>query len=128
MRNKVYITADESKKCRKIADAYVELEEWDILVLDAGRFGFIRLQWFEENESFEDVVTYTDSREMFDDLWENWLDAQLFDLAAGTPMIEMDYEDIFKCLPIEKQRELMDKRLYFAKKAGIEGIGENEIL
>lgn len=33
----------------------MELEEWDILVLDAGRFGFIRLQWFEENESFAEL-------------------------------------------------------------------------
>ena len=122
MEKKIYITAEESKKCRKVADAYAELDDRDILVLDAGRFGFIRLQWFPKNEIFDEAITYVDSVTMFNDLWEDWLGAQLFDLAVGTPMIEMDCEDIFKSLPIEKQEELMAKRLYFAEKAGIEGI------
>ena len=34
-------------------------------------------------------------------------------------MEEMDYEDILKCLPKERQKELADKRSYFADKAGI---------
>ena len=34
-------------------------------------------------------------------------------------MEEMDYEDILKCLPPEKQRELLDMRERLAEKAGI---------
>ena len=32
---------------------------------------------------------------------------------------EMDYENILKCLPKERQEELADKRSYFAEKTGI---------
>ena len=39
-------------------------------------------------------------------------------------MEEMDYADILKCLPKEKRKELLDMRLRFAKKTGIEGILE----
>ena len=34
-------------------------------------------------------------------------------------MEDMDYGDIFKCLPKEKQKELSDKRISFAEKTGI---------
>ena len=37
-------------------------------------------------------------------------------------MEEMDYEDILKRLPKERQKELADKRSYFAEKAGIENL------
>ena len=40
-------------------------------------------------------------------------------LTKDTPMSELDYEDIFKCLYKDKQEELMPKRDYFAEKAGI---------
>lgn len=45
---------------------------------------------------------FVDSRSLFDDLWREWLYTQLLDLAEGTPMEDMDYGDIFKCLPKEK--------------------------
>jgi len=37
----------------------------------------------------------------------------------NTPIQEMDYEDMFKCLSKEKQDELMAKRKYFADRAWI---------
>ena len=36
-----YITDDEREKCRKVAELY-EIE--NILVVDAGRYGFVKLQ------------------------------------------------------------------------------------
>ena len=48
-----YITEEQRAKCRKVADAFVELYELtDVMVADAGRFGFVRLQWFSEGEGF----------------------------------------------------------------------------
>ena len=42
-----YITEEQREKCRKVADAFTELYELaDVMVADAGRFGFICLQWF----------------------------------------------------------------------------------
>ena len=48
------------------------------------------------------------------------LDTQLFLLAKGTPMAGMGYHEIFRCLPKEKQEELMNRKAGFAKTAGIE--------
>ena len=45
----IFITEEQRAKCRKVADAFAELYELtDVMVADAGRFGFVRLQWFSE--------------------------------------------------------------------------------
>lgn len=121
MVEKSYITEIEQEKCKKVAKAYAELYEMEnIVVLDVGRFGFVKLQYYRPPYGFDDVVTFTDSQNMFDDLWEEWFDTKLLMLAKGTPMEEMGYEDIFKCLPEEKQRELTGQKEVFAKLAEIE--------
>ena len=88
--------------------------------IDAGRYGFVKLQYYRPPQGFEDAITFTDSRSMFENLWEEWLDTQLFLLAKGTPMAGMGYNEIFRCLPKEKQEELMNRKAGFAKTAGIE--------
>ena len=74
-----YITDDEKEKCRKVADAFAELYEIEnILVVDAGRYGFVKLQYYKPPQGFEDAITFTDSKSMFENLWEEWFDTQLF--------------------------------------------------
>lgn len=117
----IYITDDEREKCRKVADAFAELYEIEnILVVDVGRYGFVKLQYYRPPQGFEDAITFTDSWSMFENLWEEWLDTQLFLLAKGTLMAGMGYNEIFRCLPKEKQEELMNRKAGFAKTAGIE--------
>ncbi len=120
MEKKVYISEIEREKCRKVAEAYAELyEEDDIVVLDAGKYGFVKLQYYKPSVGFDGVDTFTDSRKLFDDLWEEWRNTQLLMVAKGTSMAEMDYEEMFQGMPAEKQKELLEKKNYFAKKAGI---------
>lgn len=122
MEKKKYISEDEREKCLKVIDAFAELYETtndDIVVLDGGRYDFIKLQYYKFPNGFNTSMTFTDSVSLFDDLWEDWLNMQLFELVKGTPLIELDYEDIFKCMPEEKQETLMEKRGYFAEKAGL---------
>lgn len=117
----IYITDSEREKCRKVADAFAELYEVEnILVVDAGRYGFVKLQYYRPPQGFEDAITFMDSRSMFENLWEEWFDTQLFLLAKGTPMAEMGYSEIFECLTKEKQKELIDKKAEFVRVAGIE--------
>lgn len=124
MEKQVYITEIERERCQRVADAYSELyENDDLLAMDAGRYGFVIVQYYIEQRGFESVYTFTDSRDLFEDLWKDWLYSELIGLAKGTPMIEMDYEEIFRCLPKEKQKEIMDKRMYFARKAGLPEYG-----
>ena len=56
---------------------------------------------------------------MFENLWKEWLDMQLFLIAKGTLMAGIGYNKIFRYLPKEKQEELMNKKARFAKTAGI---------
>ena len=118
---KSYITDIERERCKKVAAAYAELYEIEnIVVLDVGRFGFVKLQYYRPPYGFDNVITFTDSRSMFENLWEEWFDTKLYLLAKGTPMLEMGYEETFKCLPEEKQKELVGKKTVFARMAEIE--------
>ena len=118
MGKEVYITDEERKKCRNVADAFRELYELtDVVVVDAGKYGFVKLQYYKPPAGFDSLVTYTDSQVMFDDLWEDWLYDQLLTSVVGTPFVEFEYEDIFKYLPEEKQKELMAKRIYFKERS-----------
>ena len=118
---KSYITDIERERCKKVAAAYAELYEIEnIVVLDVGRFGFVKLQYYSPPYGFDNVITFTDSRSMFENLWEEWFDTKLYLLAKGTPMLEMGYEEIFKCLPEEKQKELIGQKTVFARMAEIE--------
>lgn len=119
-QKKVYISDEEREKCRKVANAYAEeLYDSEIVVVDAGRYGFVKLIYYKFPYGFDNAISYTDSFELFLDLWDEWLEIQLLKLTRNTPMAEMDYEDMFKCLPKDMQEEIMAKREYFAEKAEI---------
>ena len=91
---------------------------------DAGRFGFVRLQWFDEGEGFDSAEVFSDSAELFEELWRIWYEYEILTPVLGTPLAELDYDEIFERLPEEKKKELMEKRDYFVKKSG--GISENK--
>ena len=119
-RKKVYISDEEHEKCRKVVNAFAEeLDDIEISVVDAGRYGFVKLTYYKFPYGFDDAISFTDSLELFLDLWDEWLEAQLLKITKNTPMAEMDYEEMFKCLSKDMQDKLMEKREYFAEKAEI---------
>ena len=120
MEKKAYITEEEQKKCRRVADAFAELEDVDVVVVDVGRYGFVKLQYYTPPTGFENDFTFTDSMKLFDDLWEEWLHTQLIMMAKEMKIDDVDYDDIFKHLSEEKQNELGNRKQYFSKLAGIE--------
>lgn len=84
MKKDTYISKEEQEKCRKVAEAFKELyEREDIIVLDAGKYGYVKLQYYKEPYGFDDVFTYTDSRELFDDLWNEWFNGRLLEYARN---------------------------------------------
>ena len=120
MEKQVYITEEERAKCQKVADAFAELYEMEnIVVLDVGRYGFVKLQYYKPPQGFEDAITFTDSVALFENLWEEWLNTKLYLLAKNTPLLEKGYKSVFESLPKEKRSELIERRDDFAKKAGI---------
>ena len=120
MEKKAYITEEEQEKCRRVADAFAELEDVDVVVVDVGRYGFVKLQYYTPPTGFENDFTFTDSMKLFDDLWEEWLHTQLVMLAKEMKIDDVDYDDIFRQLPQEKQNELMGRKQHFAEAAGVE--------
>ena len=122
MEKTVYITEEEREKCRKVIDVFEELyeiEDEDILLVDVGRYGFVKLQCYTASHGFEELDTYTDSNSLFEGLWEEWLSLNVFLLAREMQLADVLYDDLFNNLPKEKQSELTGRKDYFAKKAGI---------
>ena len=119
-KTKSYITDEETINCRKVADAFSELlDSEDIAVLNAGKYGFVKLQYFKYPDGFDNMNSYYDSKSLFNALWDEWLYTQLICLSAGTPMENMNFDEILQCLPEEKRKELLDKQFYFADKTGV---------
>lgn len=96
-----------------------EIEDEDILLVDVGRYGFVKLQCYTASHGFEELDTYTDSNSLFEGLWEEWLSLNVFLLAREMQLADVLYDDLFNNLPKEKQSELTGRKDYFAKKAGI---------
>ena len=120
MEQEIFITEEERKRCQRVAEAFAELYEMEnIVVLDVGRYGFVKLQYYKSPHGFEDVITYTDSRSMFEDLWQEWLDTKLYLLGKGTPLLEKGYQGVFESLSKAGQTELIGRKKDYAKTAGI---------
>ena len=120
MEKQIYITEEERAKCQKVVDAFAELYEMtDIVVVDVGRYGFVMLKYYTPPHGFEEDATFTDSRALFEGLWQEWLDMKLYLMAKGTPLMEKGYKGVFESLSKEKQSELIGRKVDFAEKAGI---------
>lgn len=114
-----YITEEQRERCRKVADAFAELYELtDVVVADAGRFGFVRLQWFSEGEGFDSAIAFSDSVELFEELWRIWYEHEVLTPVLGTPLEELDYDEIFQTLSKDRQEEIMKKKDYFISLCG----------
>jgi hypothetical protein len=121
MKKHMYITEEEHNKCKKVADAFGELYELeDVVVLDAGKYGFVKLQDYTEQNGFDNAVTYTDSETMFDDLWHAWLDAKMYLIAKDSSFIEKVYLEVYNRLIQKQKDEIMAKKEEFSVRAGID--------
>ena len=120
MEKKIYITEEERAKCQKVADAFAELYEMaDIVVVDVGRYGFVMLKYYMPPHGFEEDETFTDSRTLFDALWQEWLHTMLYLAAKEMQLNDILYKDVFSYLSKEKQSEIIGRKDDFAQKAGI---------
>ena len=121
MEKQIYITEEERAKCKKVAEAFTEMYEMaDIVVVDVGRYGFVMLKYYMPPHGFEEDATFTDSKALFEGLWQEWLDMKLYFMAKGTSLMETGYKGIFESLSKEKQSELIGRKTYFARMVGID--------
>ncbi len=118
-KDRVRITEDERAVCRRVADAFAEMYSLDLMVLDAGQYGFVKLQYYKHPFGFDETGIFTSGRDLFDDLWGEWYSLRLLELTKGTPLADLDYQDMFRCLPEQQQKEILGRREYFLNLAGI---------
>lgn len=85
-----------------------------------GRYGFVKLQYYSKERGFENDFIFTNSRDLFENLWQEWRDTMLIQRAMDTSMQGMDYDEIFDCLSEQEQKELSERKKNFAAAAGIE--------
>ena len=115
MREK-YISEEEKIKCKAVIRVFQELyDKEDIIALVAGDYGIVVLQWYEKNYGFNQVTTFTDYKKLYQYLWEQWWEYELFRRMEGTEWEEADFETMFSKLEKKSQREFMEKRVLFWK-------------
>ena len=120
MEKQVYITEEERAKCQRVIDAFAELYEIEnIVVLDAGRYGFVELKYYKPLHGFEEDATFTDSKALFDALWQEWFDTTLYLVAKEMQLNDILYQEVFNRLSQEKQSAIIGRKADFAQKAGI---------
>ena len=120
MEKKIYITEEERAKSQKVVDAFTELYEMtDVVVVDVGRYGFVMLKYYTPPNGFEEDATFTDSRALFEALWQEWFDMKLYLTAKGTPLMEKGYnKGVFESLSKENSRNLLDEKPILQRKRG----------
>lgn len=118
-KDRVRITEEERAVCRRVADAFAEMYSLDLMVLDAGQYGFVKLQDYNYPFGFEEAGIFISGRDLFDNLWGEWYSLRLLALTKNSPLAELDYQDMFGCLPKKQQEEILGKREYFLGRAGI---------
>lgn len=119
-KSKKYITEEERKKCKIIAGVFNDLfKHEDLLVLDAGRYSFVKLQDYTVPFGFRYIDTFRNSHDLFEDLWEEWISSQLISLTLDSPLEYLNSDDILKSLPPQVMKRVNRKKRRLMKEAGL---------
>lgn len=73
------------------------------------------LQWYMKNRGFEQVTTFTDYKELYKFLWNQWREYELFRRMEGTELEEADFETMYQSLNEKNRKEFRKKRVFFWK-------------
>ena len=90
-REQLCISEEEHAACQRVADAFSEIYSADLLVLDAGSYGFVKLQYFHPPFGYDEADIFTTGKDLFNDLWNEWISLRLLALTKGTPLADLDY-------------------------------------
>lgn len=114
MRIDTFISETERAKCRRVADAFAELYTslGDMTVADAGSVGYVILRYYNGCE-FDNNEIFTDSIELFEELWKEWMEHHLLEPVLNTPLSELDYEELYEILPDEHKVQFERKKQEF---------------
>lgn len=111
-------TEEDRKKCLKVVEAFQEYFEdlGDTTVADCGKFGMMWLRWYDGFE-FGAQELHDNAYELFEALWTAWKEHQLLTPVLGTPVAELEYDELYDLLQPEQKKGYEQKKEYFWKKA-----------
>ena len=64
-------------------------------------------------EGFDSAMVFSDGGELFEELWRIWYEHEVLTPVLGTPLAELDYDEIFQTLSKDRQEEISEKKKYF---------------
>lgn len=112
-----YITIQESKKCQRVANVFDKLyDQIDSVVINTGKYGFAFLKYYDCN-GFQFIENYTNSIDLFKALWHEWLKEKLIELCINTPIINLNYKEMYNKLSSKTQNEILRSKKYFLSMA-----------
>ena len=119
MEKKVYITEEEREKCQKVVDAFAELYDMaDIVVVDVGRYGFVMLKYYMPPHGYEEDETYTDSRALFEGLWQEWFNTKLYLMARERQLDDFFYDKYLTVCQKKNSQHLLGRKSVSHKSRG----------
>lgn len=122
MKQQNEITNSETEKCRRVVQAFDELfNRTNIFVLDTGKYGFALLKYDDHNEVYS-IKTYANSNRLFHALWQEWLIEELIELCINTPLIDLDFDEMFHRLPFSQRQTLLKAKKHFRSESNNKNI------
>ncbi|MDE6054244.1 MAG: hypothetical protein K2G55_10875, partial [Lachnospiraceae bacterium] len=112
------ITNIEKDRCEIVAQIFRrDLEKYDIILRDAGRFGFIMLEYYEPKLNFDCAIIFTDSQTLFDTLLIEWYDCLISELMEEKQAENIDIDDFYNNLSGEEKNKLENRKRKFINEA-----------
>lgn len=111
-----FITNEEREKCAKVAEAFQQIyTEGDVLLFDAGNYGFVKIHDYIPCSGFEGITTFTNSSDMVNNLWNEWLLQKVFNHIQGSALENTCYEDALKKLPENIKSDVLSTKELFSQ-------------
>lgn len=106
-----FITEEERIRCQKVAAAFEEKCKicGDMSVADAGAYGFVHLKYYKDG-AFDEATVFTDSLELFRELWEYWKEDWLLAKYQNTPMSDFEYDEMYEILSLDEKITMENER------------------
>lgn len=115
----------EREKCRHIAaifNPYFESYE-EHYIVEAGKYGFVFLNWYSERDSdygsFDHCNTFTESKDLFEGVWDEYLSHEIFIFAQKMDLLELEDEEILERMSSNEREALLSKKEEFTALAGL---------
>lgn len=114
----INMTVTEKNRCETVAQIFrKDLEKNDIILKEAGKYGFVMLEYFKPKSNFDCAIIFTDSQAMFDTLLNEWYNCLITDLMEVKQVNDIDMDDFYNSLSEEEMNQLEHKKSQFVKEA-----------